>query len=162
QCSPGGAGARRASPDRPHEPRRRPAHAHGLVRHRPPVRATRAEVLTRVLLVLNAGASSIKFSVFEVGERAAAPALLVPGEVGGRGGGPGLGGEEKGGGGVADDGLAAGATHDDALGTMLAWIDARTAGAEVIAAGHRVVHGGVRYASPVRVTPEVMQELEAL
>ena len=32
----------------------------------------------------------------------------------------------------------------------------------MIAAGHRVVHGGVRYASPVRVTPEVMQELETL
>jgi len=118
--------------------------------------------LSRVLLVLNAGSSSIKFSVFEVGERPAAPALLVRGEVDGLGARPRFVAQDQAGARLADDGLAAGATHDDALGTMLAWIDARTAGAEVIAAGHRVVHGGVRYASPVRVTPEVMLELEAL
>jgi len=118
--------------------------------------------LTRVLLVLNAGSSSIKFSLFEVGERAATPALLVRGEVDGLGARPRFVAQDKAGARVADDQLAAGATHDDAFGTMLAWIEARTAGAEVIAAGHRVVHGGVGYASPVRVTPEVMQELEAL
>jgi acetate kinase len=118
--------------------------------------------LSRVLLVLNAGSSSIKFSVFEVGERPAAPALLVRGEVDGLAARPRFVAQDKAGARVADDQLAAGAAHDDALGTMLAWIEARTAGAEVIAAGHRVVHGGVRYASPVRVTPEVMQELEAL
>jgi acetate kinase len=118
--------------------------------------------LTRVLLVLNAGSSSIKFSVFEIGERAAAPTLLTRGEVDGLGARPRFTARDQTGARLADDRLAAGTTHDDALGTMLAWIEARTAGAEVIAAGHRVVHGGVRYASPVRVTPEVMQELEAL
>ena len=118
--------------------------------------------MTRVLLVLNAGSSSIKFSVFEVGERPAAPALRVRGEVDGLGARPHFVAKDQAGARLADDGLAAGATHDDALATILAWIEARTAGAEVIAAGHRVVHGGVRYASPVRVTPEVMQELEAL
>jgi acetate kinase len=118
--------------------------------------------LNRVLLVLNAGSSSIKFSVFEVGERAAAPALRVRGEVDGLGVRPRFVAKDQAGARLADDGLAASATHDDALGTMLAWIEARLAGAQLIAAGHRVVHGGVRYASPVRVTPEVMQELEAL
>ena len=118
--------------------------------------------MTRVLLVLNAGSSSIKFSVFEVGERAAAPALLVRGEVDGLGARPHFVAQDRVGARLADDQLAAGVTHDDVLGTTLAWIEARTSGAEVIAAGHRVVHGGVRYTSPVRVTPEVMQELEAL
>ena len=118
--------------------------------------------MTRVLLVLNAGSSSIKFSVFEVGERAAAPTLRVRGEVDGLGARPRFVAKDEAGARLADDGLAAGATHDDALGTMLAWIEARLADAELIAAGHRVVHGGVRHASPVRITAEVMQELEAL
>jgi acetate kinase len=63
---------------------------------------------------------------------------------------------------LADEALSAGASHDNGLDTLLAWIDARTSNSAVIAAGHRVVHGGVRYASPVRVTPEVIRELEAL
>src|SRR5262249_32519346 len=142
--------------------RRRPAHAHGLVCHRAPVRAAGTEVLKGVLLVLNAGSSSIKFSVFEVAEHAAAPALRMGGEVDGLGAPPRFVAHGPAGARLADDQLAAGAAHDDALGTIIAWIDAHTAGAEMIAAGHRVVHGGLRYASPVRITPEVMRELEAL
>jgi acetate kinase len=117
--------------------------------------------LTRVLLVLNAGSSSIKFSVFDVGERSAL-ALLYRGEVDGLGARPRFTVRDGAGARLGDEPLAAGATHDDGLGAILAWIEARTAKAAVIAAGHRVVHGGVRYASPVRVTPEVMQELEKL
>jgi acetate kinase len=117
--------------------------------------------LSRVLLVLNAGSSSIKFSVFEVGERSAL-ALLYRGEVDGLGARPRFAARDGASARLADDALAAGATHDDGLGAILAWIEAHTAKAAVIAAGHRVVHGGVRYASPVRVTPEVMQELEKL
>jgi acetate kinase len=117
--------------------------------------------LSQVLLVLNAGSSSIKFSVFEVGERSAL-ALLYRGEVDGLGARPRFAARDGAGARLADEPLAAGATHDDGLGAILAWIEARTAKAAVIAAGHRVVHGGVRYASPVRVTPEVMQELEKL
>ena len=118
--------------------------------------------MSRALLVLNAGSSSIKFSVFEVGERSAALALLYRGEVDGLGARPHFVARDGAGARLADDTLAAGATHDDGLGAILAWIEARTAKAAVIAAGHRVVHGGVRYSSPVRITPEVMRELEAL
>jgi acetate kinase len=117
--------------------------------------------LSRALLVLNAGSSSIKFSVYEVGEQAAL-GLLFRGEVDGLGAQPRLVARDQAGARLADDPLAAGAAHDDALVTILALIEARTASAVVIAAGHRVVHGGVRYASPVRVTPEVIRELEAL
>jgi acetate kinase len=118
--------------------------------------------LSRILLVLNAGSSSIKFSVYEVAEPATALAPLFRGEVDGLGTRPRFVARDQAGAGLADEALSAGATHDDGLGAILAWIDARTANAAVIAAGHRVVHGGVRYASPVRVTPEVMRELEAL
>jgi acetate kinase len=117
---------------------------------------------SRALLVLNAGSSSIKFSVYEVGERAAALAALYRGEVDGLGTRPRFVARDKAGTGLADEALSAGATHDDGLGAILAWIEARTSNTALIAAGHRVVHGGVRYASPVRVTPEVLRELEAL
>jgi acetate kinase len=58
--------------------------------------------------------------------------------------------------------MAAGTTHDEALGVILQWIETRSAGVSVVAAGHRVVHGGLRYAGPVRITPGVLEELEAL
>lgn len=58
--------------------------------------------------------------------------------------------------------MGAGTTHDDALGVILEWIEARSTGEPLAAAGHRVVHGGVRYAKPVQITLGVLQELEAL
>jgi acetate kinase len=117
--------------------------------------------LSDVLLVINAGSSSIKFSVYAVGSGAPL-ALRYRGEVDGLGARPrfvahGASGEEP-----AAEALGAGASHDDALRKILDWIEARTAGTEIVAAGHRVVHGGVRYAAPVVLTPEVLRELEAL
>ena len=157
-----GARARRMGADRPHQSRRRPARADGLVRDRAPVRTAGPEALSRVLLVLNAGSSSIKFSVYEVGEQSAALAPLFRGEVDGLGARPRFVARDQAGTGLADEALASSATHDDGLGAILSWIEAGTANAAMIAAGHRVVHGGVRYASPVRITPDVMRELEAL
>jgi len=119
------------------------------------------DVSSRLLLVLNAGSSSIKFSVYEVGESAAAPASLYRGEVDGLGARPRFVARDQRGARLADETLS-GAAHDDGLAAILAWIEARTSNATVVAAGHRVVHGGVRYTRPVRVTPEVMRELEAL
>jgi len=117
------------------------------------------DVSSRLLLVLNAGSSSIKFSVYEVGESAAAPASLYRGEVDGLGARPRFVARDQRGARLADETLS-GAAHDDGLAAILAWIEARTSNATVVAAGHRVVHGGVRYTRPVRVTPEVMRELK--
>jgi len=36
------------------------------------------------------------------------------------------------------------------------------AGREIVAVGHRVVHGGTRYAEPVRIEPNVLAELDGL
>jgi len=118
--------------------------------------------LSRVLLVINAGSSSIKFSVFSVDGGAAALAPLYRGEADGLGARPHFVAHDTTGGRLADEAMNPSASHDDALGAILAWIEARTAGAAVVAAGHRVVHGGTRYAAPVRVTPAMLEELEAL
>jgi acetate kinase len=118
--------------------------------------------LSRTLLVINAGSSSIKFSVFSVGPRDAHPVARYRGQVDGLGARSRLVAVDTNGARVADQAMDAGATHDDALGVILNWIEARSTGETVVATGHRVVHGGVRYARPVRITPGVLQELEAL
>ncbi len=117
--------------------------------------------MSDVLLVLNAGSSSIKFSVFA----AAGDAGLEPryrGEVDGLGARPRFAVRGAGGDAPTPEALRAGASHDDALRTILDWIEARTTGTRIIAVGHRVVHGGTRYSAPVIVTPDVLRELEAL
>jgi acetate kinase len=120
--------------------------------------------VTRVLLVLNAGSSSIKFSVYGV---AADRALTLAwrGEVDGLDAKPRFVARDAAGTTLACGDMRAptGAVgHDDALVAILDWIDGRTAGSHVVAAGHRVVHGSVTYLAPVRIGPEVMEVLEAL
>jgi acetate kinase len=118
--------------------------------------------LSDALLVVNAGSSSIKFSVFTVSSDPASPALRYRGEVDGLGAHPRFTARGAAGEALGAETLGAGARHDHALGKILEWIEARTAGTAVVAAGHRVVHGGVRYSAPVVLTPEVLGELEAL
>jgi acetate kinase len=57
-------------------------------------------------------------------------------------------------------GLEEGAGHEAMLAKVFEEINSRKL--DMVAAGHRVVHGGDKYASPTEVTPAVMRELEAL
>jgi len=118
--------------------------------------------LNPVLLVINAGSSSIKFSVFTVAGGTSGLGSLYQGEVDGLAAHPRFVAGDATGIRLEDEQLGASTSHDDALGVILARIEARTAGAAFVAAGHRVVHGGTRYAMPVRITPAVLQELETL
>ncbi len=120
--------------------------------------------MTRVLLVLNAGSSSIKFSVFDAGA-ARSLALACHGEVDGIGARPSFAVKDAAGASLTREDLSASTGvlgHEEALATILDWIDGHTAGSEVVAAGHRVVHGGMKYLAPVRLDAEVMDALEAL
>lgn len=110
-----------------------------------------------LVLVLNAGSSSLKAAVFEDGRR------LLRCVIEGLGGTPaaharGPAGEEL-------PGLvlnATPATPSEALPALLAWIEARLDGREIAAVGHRVVHGGLDHAGPARLTPALLAELEGL
>ena len=53
-------------------------------------------------------------------------------------------------------------THENLLDDLYRWADAHLPHHEVVAAGHRVVHGGSRYSTPVRVDLPVLEDLEAL
>jgi acetate kinase len=113
-------------------------------------------------LVLNAGSSSLKFCVFARPPEGAWR-LEARGQIEGIGTAPRLSAKSGAGEKLADEAL--GATVRDgraALDALAGWLRSRYAGARVLGVGHRVVHGGTRFAGPTRVTPEVLQELRAL
>jgi acetate kinase len=113
------------------------------------------------LLVINAGSSSIKFSVFETAPCGALSATMH-GQVDGIGTTPHLACHDGRGDRLADEAVRAG-NHDDAMAAIDAWF-ARHAGGEARFAGvgHRVVHGGLAYAAPVLIDARVISDLEAL
>ncbi|XZG70545.1 acetate/propionate family kinase [Chitinibacteraceae bacterium HSL-7] len=108
------------------------------------------------ILVINAGSSSIKFSLF-----ADDTTLRYKGQVDGVYTAPRFvakdASDEK----VAQADLPAG-NHDSALRHILAWLDEYTGGQKPKVIGHRVVHGGTAFAKPAVVTPEVIEALRAL
>ena len=118
-----------------------------------------------VVLVLNAGSSSIKFAAFD---RATTPRVL---KLIGRGHVKQAGAEvemlvRNADGAVLERshcGLANGAfDHDKGMAHMFSWLDEHRGGLELGAVGHRVVHGGQWYSAPVLVTDEVLDDLETL
>jgi acetate kinase len=113
-------------------------------------------------LVLNAGSSSLKFCVYR------RPGtenwrLETRGQIEGIGMSPRLSAKDPHGGILAqnnlDDWVSDGRAALDALAS---WLRSRYGGARVLGVGHRVVHGGARYAQPTIVTRQVLAELYEL
>ncbi|MCP5419694.1 MAG: acetate/propionate family kinase [Gammaproteobacteria bacterium] len=112
------------------------------------------------ILVINAGSSSIKFSLFDA---SASDALtnVAKGQVEGIGVHPHFIAKT-----IAGEVLAEHDWDDAAtdrailLRRLLDWINSYLGGGgRLRAVGHRVVFGGERYQAPVRVTPDVLQAL---
>ena len=108
--------------------------------------------------VINAGSSSLKFSFYE-GER-----RLLTGQVDGLGVRPSASAIGPEGETIAppDLGAAPPSTPSEVLPAIMPWARERLGARRLAALGHRIVHGGLRYARPARVTPELLAELEAL
>jgi len=110
-------------------------------------------------LVLNAGSSSLKFCVF-VGHATQEWQLAARGQIDGIGGSPKLSVKDEAGAKLADEKLDASVKDGQAALAVLAeWLKARWGGSKVLGVGHRVVHGGAKYAGPSIVTPEVIEDL---
>ena len=62
---------------------------------------------------------------------------------------------------LIDERLPEGATHEDALAALLRWLERTFPQYRLIAAGHRVVHGGSVYTGPVRIDESVIAEPES-
>jgi acetate kinase len=112
------------------------------------------------IAVLNAGSSSIKFAIYESGDD---HALLFRGQVEGLGQEPHLRVANAAGAVMAERRwAAAGLDHHGATDEIMKVGRELLAGQPVLAFGHRVVHGGVEYAAPVRIDAGVMAKLAAL
>ncbi len=113
-------------------------------------------------LVLNAGSSSLKFCVYRR-PQVEAWRLEARGQIEGIGTSPRMSVKDESGTKVFDESLDASVRDGRAAIEALAgWLRARYGGSRVLGVGHRVVHGGARFASPTIVTPEVLEELRRL
>lgn len=127
--------------------------------------------MTRAVLALNAGSSSLKFALFaiEPGETAASPShRIASGELEGIGIHPHFVAHDASGKVLVDEKWApvaegAGdAAHHGPMATLMEWVGKQLGGVDLMAVGHRVVHGGPEFIAPVRVTPDVLTRLAAL
>ena len=110
------------------------------------------------ILVLNCGSSSIKFALFDASVTPLPRQPLWAGQVEGIGGkGPKL---VQAGSPPTALVLDADRPYDAALRHVRATVVAQTGGRPPAAVVHRVVHGGSKYAAPVRVDPVVLADLK--
>lgn len=114
------------------------------------------------VLVLNAGSSSLKFTVYRR-LTAAGGDVETSGQIEGIGTSPRFTAKNAAGDKLADQRLDE--TVKDARGALTAlaeWLRSRFTGTRVLGVGHRVVHGGPNFLSPTIVAPQVIEELRKL
>jgi len=116
--------------------------------------------VTDAIAVLNAGSSSLKFSVFaardgalEVAARGQAEGLYTSPRFVAKDAKGTLLGEKSWG-----EGAKLG--HDGALDHLVAFLRSELTEHRLVGIGHRVVHGGLEYTNPVRIDPAVLVALE--
>ncbi|SEK84607.1 acetate kinase [Roseateles sp. YR242] len=121
------------------------------------------------IAVVNAGSSSVKLSLFSLHADAETAPGVAPlrfelhAQVEGLGTSPHFEARHA-------DGSSAGTrdwpvatlTHDRAIDHLVEFVSHEYPHLEMLAIGHRVVHGGADFDQPVVVTPEVLARLEAL
>ncbi|HRP22566.1 acetate/propionate family kinase [Thauera sp.] len=116
----------------------------------------------KAILVLNAGSSSLKFALYPLnGDVAAAPA--VSGQVEGIGASPEVTLKTAEGQRIQQHVPTQGSQgeqHRDALNHVFALLSEHSPALDIVAAGHRIVHGGERYSTPVVLNAELIEELE--
>jgi acetate kinase len=111
------------------------------------------------ILVVNAGSSSVKFQIF--GIEAGAPRRLIKGQLDGIGTRPRLKAEASDKSSLIDRTYASGEVADvpAAIATVASWLR-ETQSLNLLAVGHRVVHGGPKYDRPVVIDQAVVANLE--
>ena len=118
--------------------------------------------MAQEILCFNAGSSSLKFALYRIADtglrRVLAGEIEEAGErqarfhavdTEGRAVPP------------PDLGAAGQGRREDLLAALLAWIEGR-GGGEIMAAGHRIVHGGTAFAAPILIDSGVLEALDRL
>ena len=118
--------------------------------------------MSGAILVLNAGSSSIKFALFPGEQRPVRSDVVCEGEYEGLGHLVHFAAKDGAGYPLIDKDLPEAKTHEDIIAALLRWLEARFPEQALVAAGHRVVHGGMLYTEPVRIDSGVIEELTRL
>ena len=115
------------------------------------------------ILVVNAGSSSLKFSLFRLDDSDHLD-LAARGQIDGVGTRPRLRAKDAAGAQLVERDYEPSAVGSvlEAIGLTGAWLREQFHGEPLLAVGHRVVHGGADYAHPVVVDDAVFAELERL
>ena len=120
--------------------------------------------MTRTLLVINSGSSSVKFAAYHA-ELDSALTRLVNGKIEGIDSAPRLRVWGQDGGVLQDRAISVSADpelgpQEEAFKQLFDWLGQHMTGRVLGAVGHRVVHGGERFTRPARVTPEILSQLD--
>jgi len=118
--------------------------------------------VSRAVVSLNAGSSSIKFALFTLGPDG--PEHAVSGKLEGIGTAPHLLARDADGTVLINRDWENGArlTHEALLGALFDWATQQLIDHEIVAIGHRVVHGGMTFAQPLLIDDALLAALDAL
>ena len=118
--------------------------------------------MTPVILAINSGSSSIKFALYKYQNKKTDPEVVASGQFAGIGDNPYLTILDPAGKALVTKQFPSRRDHEQLLGELLAWIESRANEYSLAAAGHRIVHGGDVFTSPILLDDNVLDQLEAL
>ena len=120
--------------------------------------------MNKYLLVINAGSSSIKFTIYQKDVSTGQLVTDAAGQVDGIGSQPGFTVRSAEGVPLIERMLSDDETHNhtEAINIILSWLWEYFGNGTLLAVGHRVVHGGQSYSAPVLIDATVLAKLETL
>jgi acetate kinase len=111
------------------------------------------------ILTLNSGSSSLKFALYRIGS---SERLLQSGKIERIGLHPSFFRVQDAGGRALMEESKAMPDHDAGLNRLFEWLKNGSGRGDIDAVGHRIVHGGMQYSRPHRITAEACEALESL
>jgi acetate kinase len=118
-------------------------------------------VMSDLIIVLNAGSSSLKFTIYaDTGEK---PGVLYDGQIEGIGTETRFKAKDGAGKVVGEKKWPPGSPldHEGAIDALFAWGRGVLSHTDrIVAVGHRVVHGGLEYTKPIVVNDHILDDLE--
>ncbi|MER8751031.1 acetate/propionate family kinase [Mesorhizobium sp. M1050] len=116
--------------------------------------------MSQWILALNAGSSSVKFALYDLGssdgQQLVSRGTLDLGDA------PRLTAKAADGTVQCDKEFNADDPHGAGIGELLTLVQSELGGRELICVGHRIVHGGNEFSKPVRLTPATIEALDRL
>ncbi|MER9332549.1 acetate/propionate family kinase [Mesorhizobium sp. M0293] len=116
--------------------------------------------MSQSILALNAGSSSVKFALYDLGspngQQLVSRGTLDLGDT------PRLTAKAADGTVQCDRQFTADDPHGAGIGEILSLVQRELGGRKLICTGHRIVHGGNEFSKPVRLTPTTIEALDRL